>query len=321
MDRYSRGYHERYRNYYKRPSLEVCRSAEDYRTERDYKDSVSHSPSHSPSSQYSSRSPGRDNYSIDHRHSYPDTKVYSSRYSPDSSPSRSPSRSPQRSFGYYSSSYNARRSSSPRGMSSRSESIDKEGIYKNRYFQSSSLYAYSSHKRPLYPSRRHYSGPPSSHLSSGNRPGYPNQEPKQRPVNESSSNTMYLTSPTAPKGILTPNLSVNATPFPPSSVKFQPSHSYPKYHSFHNSYTPQIKPNISWLEKYFVEYGKLLEEEAKTLAAVRKSRFELDLINWDVSKLEHQLELVQKQWQDNGMETLIRNELAAKLSSRRRISS
>ncbi|CAO3677234.1 unnamed protein product [Rhizopus stolonifer] len=235
MDRYSRGYHERYRSYYKRPNLEVCRSAEDYRTERDYKDPVSHSPSHSPSSQYSSRSPGRDNYSINHRHSYPDTKVYSSHYSPNSSPSRSPSRSPQRSFGYYSSSYNARQSPSPRSMSSRNESLGKEGFYKNHYFQSSSLYAYSSHKRPPYPSRRHYSGPPSSHLSPGNRPEYSNQESKQKPVNESSSNTMYLTQPTAP------------TPFPPSSVKFQPSHSYPKHHSFHHSYTPQLKPKISWV--------------------------------------------------------------------------
>jgi hypothetical protein len=52
------------------------------------------------------------------------------------------------------------------------------------------------------------------------------------------------------------------------------------------------------------------------LIASRKSRFELELANWDTRKLEHQLELVQKQWDENGMEDLIREELNSRLPGR-----
>lgn len=52
------------------------------------------------------------------------------------------------------------------------------------------------------------------------------------------------------------------------------------------------------------------------MVASRKSRFELELANWDTRKLEHQLELVQKQWEENGMEDLIRDELNARLPGR-----
>ncbi|KAI8329363.1 hypothetical protein EDC96DRAFT_529415 [Choanephora cucurbitarum] len=44
------------------------------------------------------------------------------------------------------------------------------------------------------------------------------------------------------------------------------------------------------------------------LAASRKSRFELELAVWETNKMEHQLELVQKQWEENGMEELVREE-------------
>lgn len=45
------------------------------------------------------------------------------------------------------------------------------------------------------------------------------------------------------------------------------------------------------------------------MTASRKSRFDLELANWETQKLEHQLELVQKQWEENGMEELVREEL------------
>lgn len=57
-------------------------------------------------------------------------------------------------------------------------------------------------------------------------------------------------------------------------------------------------------------------EENKILTASRKSRFELELANWDTRKLENQLELVQKQWEENGMEDLIREELSSRLPGR-----
>lgn len=52
------------------------------------------------------------------------------------------------------------------------------------------------------------------------------------------------------------------------------------------------------------------------MTASRKSRFELELANWDTRKLEHQLELVQKQWEENGMEELIKEELSSRLPGR-----
>jgi hypothetical protein len=42
----------------------------------------------------------------------------------------------------------------------------------------------------------------------------------------------------------------------------------------------------------------------------------LELANWETRKLEHQLELVQKQWEENGMEDLVREELNARLPGR-----
>lgn len=70
------------------------------------------------------------------------------------------------------------------------------------------------------------------------------------------------------------------------------------------------------MERYHNEERKLCEEENKILANVRKSRFELELGNWDTRKLEHQLDLVQKQWEDNNMEQLVRDEINSRLPGR-----
>lgn len=67
------------------------------------------------------------------------------------------------------------------------------------------------------------------------------------------------------------------------------------------------------LERYQSEEKKLLDEEIKVLAGVRKGRFDLEIANWEASKLEHQLELVQKQWNDSGMDEIVKNELSNRL--------
>lgn len=141
--------------------------------------------------------------------------------------------------------------------------------------------------------------------------------------------------------------SKTSQPPPPPPAKYSPPASRPPsypssstkhnaYHHYHHNshYSPYIsRPSsplpappikrVSWapeqeneLERYHAEQGKLHDEEDKILTAVRKSRFELEFASWDTSKLERQLELVQTQWEENGMEDLIKQELAAKLSGK-----
>lgn len=62
------------------------------------------------------------------------------------------------------------------------------------------------------------------------------------------------------------------------------------------------------MDRYHIEQRKLCDEEIRILTSSRKSRFELELAHWEVKKLDHQLELVQKQWEENGMEDLVREE-------------
>lgn len=62
------------------------------------------------------------------------------------------------------------------------------------------------------------------------------------------------------------------------------------------------------MDRYHTEQRKLCDEEIRILTSSRKSRFELELAHWEVKKLDHQLELVQKQWEENGMEDLVRDE-------------
>lgn len=62
------------------------------------------------------------------------------------------------------------------------------------------------------------------------------------------------------------------------------------------------------MDRYHADQKKLCDEEIKILANSRKSRFELALAHWEVTKLDHQLELVQKQWEESGMEDLVREE-------------
>ncbi|KAI8647679.1 hypothetical protein BD408DRAFT_408321 [Parasitella parasitica] len=64
------------------------------------------------------------------------------------------------------------------------------------------------------------------------------------------------------------------------------------------------------MDRYHAEQKKLCDEEVRILTSARKSRFELELAHWEVEKLDHQLELVQKQWEENGMEDLVREELS-----------
>ncbi|RCH93474.1 hypothetical protein CU097_013403 [Rhizopus azygosporus] len=398
MDRYSRGYDDRYRGYYDRSRSDAYRPNENYRSERDYRDPGGRG--HSPSPHYpSSRSPGRDSYPKDHRYSYSESRGYPGRYSSSNSPpSRSSSRSPRRpSYGYYhpssSYSYNSRRSPSPIGMGSRSGSMRRDS-YDHRPYQGSPPYSYSSYRYPPYHSRRHYSGPPPSYPPPpppGYRPSYHSREPSSSsiagPPPRSSHTTPSSAAPNSPKGIVTtPSISTptdnpiasaassslpsthvtaakssttttttvtsthsipsassryspppahpyasGSSPYPPNPAPrhhnapyhYQHSSHYSGYSSGHPSPSGPPKQRISWapeqekeLERYHIEQGKLHDEENKILAAVRKSRFELEFASWDASKLEHQLELVQKQWEENGMEELINNELTAKLSGK-----
>lgn len=74
------------------------------------------------------------------------------------------------------------------------------------------------------------------------------------------------------------------------------------------------------MDRYHVDQKKLCDEEIKILTNSRKSRFELELAHWEVTKLDHQLELVQKQWEENGMEDLVREE-SLKFSNNSRSTS
>ncbi|CAO3653646.1 unnamed protein product [Mucor hiemalis] len=101
------------------------------------------------------------------------------------------------------------------------------------------------------------------------------------------------------------------------------NNNYQPHHSSPATIMPPIRQRLSWApdqekeaERYHNEQRKLCEEENKILANVRKSRFELELGNWDTRKLERQLDLVQKQWEDNGMEQLVRDEINSRLPGR-----
>ncbi|KAL0085578.1 hypothetical protein J3Q64DRAFT_1744258 [Phycomyces blakesleeanus] len=72
--------------------------------------------------------------------------------------------------------------------------------------------------------------------------------------------------------------------------------------------------NYIKMERYHSDHRRLCDEEGKIMASTRKSRFELELANWEGSKLEHQLELVQKQWEESGMEDLVREQVASRKS-------
>lgn len=64
------------------------------------------------------------------------------------------------------------------------------------------------------------------------------------------------------------------------------------------------------MERYHNEHRKLCDEEYKCLEATRKSKFELEFLNWETSKLERQLELVQTQWEESGMKEIVRRHIA-----------
>ncbi|KAG2228037.1 hypothetical protein INT45_012061 [Circinella minor] len=112
-------------------------------------------------------------------------------------------------------------------------------------------------------------------------------------------------------------------PYPPSSSHL--SSSYRGY-QHHHSYSPQPpppRPRQSWapepekeLERHHATERNLCTEEIKVLATTRKSRFELELANWETSKLDHQLELVQKQYDEYGLEELINTELRSKTAGK-----
>lgn len=59
------------------------------------------------------------------------------------------------------------------------------------------------------------------------------------------------------------------------------------------------------MERYHIENRKECAQELTILEAVRKSRFQLEMAKWETSKLEHQLELVQRQWDESGLEELV----------------
>lgn len=59
------------------------------------------------------------------------------------------------------------------------------------------------------------------------------------------------------------------------------------------------------MERLLADERKNMDEETKCLAAVRKGRFDLEVANWETSKLEHQLALVQKQWKESGMDAIV----------------
>lgn len=59
------------------------------------------------------------------------------------------------------------------------------------------------------------------------------------------------------------------------------------------------------MERHRVDASKTCVEEVKVLSSKRKSRFQLEMANWETSKLFHQLELVQRQWDEAGLEKVV----------------
>ncbi|KAI7902249.1 uncharacterized protein BX663DRAFT_512262 [Cokeromyces recurvatus] len=113
-----------------------------------------------------------------------------------------------------------------------------------------------------------------------------------------------------------------------SSSSYHHNPYYSNYHPSPSITMPPIRQRISWapdqekeLERYHTEQRKLCDEESKILTSSRKSRFELELANWETKKLDHQLELVQRQWEENNMEELVRDELASSKFSTSRSNS
>lgn len=63
------------------------------------------------------------------------------------------------------------------------------------------------------------------------------------------------------------------------------------------------------MDRHRLEAKKCCIEEVKILSSKRKSRFHLEMANWETSKLLHQLELVQKQWDESSLEEVLKSNI------------
>ncbi|RUS30039.1 hypothetical protein BC938DRAFT_479918 [Jimgerdemannia flammicorona] len=77
-----------------------------------------------------------------------------------------------------------------------------------------------------------------------------------------------------------------------------------------------IRSTVSWapeqekeIDRYRDETRKLRIEEDRLAETVRRTQFELFLANWEVEKFEHQIDLVNRQWEEGGMEALVKEEM------------
>lgn len=73
-----------------------------------------------------------------------------------------------------------------------------------------------------------------------------------------------------------------------------------------NTFIPTFNRKI---ERYREETRKLRTEEDRLAIAALKTQFDLFMANWEVEKFEHQIDLVNRQWEEGGMEQLVREEM------------
>ncbi|KAI9315681.1 hypothetical protein BX666DRAFT_2028572 [Dichotomocladium elegans] len=143
----------------------------------------------------------------------------------------------------------------------------------------------------------------------------PSDHPKAPPVPSSSSYQGYSRYSYHSSHYSGPPLS--------SATRYPHSASAP-HRGYHHPTTPAFlaqppRPRQSWapdqekeMERYHAENRKTCAEELKIVATMWKSRFQLEMASWETRKLDHQLELVQKQWDECGCEELVAAELASK---------
>ncbi|ORZ13077.1 hypothetical protein BCR42DRAFT_483408 [Absidia repens] len=293
-----------------------------------------HHPHHHRGGPYSHHSPYRRTYGGGGS-SYVPSAPPSSSHPPSSSSSSSPTSSSGP--GQYPIADRGVRTSldSDEPLPYRNNSGNNNAFMNRPSIASSSAPAISSGAPPTAPSQQQQHQPAlvmPSPSSTSQGSGYFSYHPAPPPPPSSSSTSASLSSssyiPQGPSRYMhgsrpnTPSTHPHFNSQQPPAHHGSYSHHYQSPHHMgpSSSTLPPLRERPIWaaeqekeMERYQSEDRKLMEDEIKCLAAVRKGRFDLELGNWETSKLEHQLDLVQKQWKETGMEEIVQAELSARL--------
>ncbi|KAG2189141.1 hypothetical protein INT44_004283 [Umbelopsis vinacea] len=177
---------------------------------------------------------------------------------------------------------------------------------------------------PPYRERSHYPPPPyhSPYRSSSGSP-YTRRPPPSSSIPPMSSHRQYAPPsgpPMAPSPIheLRPSLRGPSGPPPPPPPLSHHHHSRPNSPGPYPAPPPIASPHprtrvsIAPLQEKEIrrqeeDARKLQVEELSIISTMRKKNQDLMLAAWEVDKAEHQLELVQHQWQEGNLDSVLDN--------------